>query len=634
MNKMTAKITLLYIIIGLLLILIGDVSLTLLPLEAGDNTIIQLAKGTFYILVTALIASFFISKYLNKLQHSKRKLEQNEETYRSLFEHNPDLICSLDLKGNITNVNPATIRLSGYAKSELVQAHFLPYLTADTKDNAIDLFRKSYQGEAQTFEVGIKHKLGHRIDFLVKSSPIIIDDQISGVYIVGKDITAWKQAQQKIDYMATHDELTGLPNRTYFKQLLHHHIYTAKRNNDMLALLLIDIDRFRMINDALGHENGDHLIKVIAHRLARHINEAYVISRIGGDEFTVIIPNLSHVNEAIACCELIHELFEEAFHFEGYESHLTPSIGVALFPTDGEDVESLVARADTAMYRAKSLGSNQYVMYSKISDDFTSSNLALENDLRKAIDRDELQLHYQPIVNLESGKIIAVEALIRWEHPELGMLSPLEFIPLAEDTGLIVPIGEWVIRTACQQMKQWHDMDLPHLSISINLSARQMSDESLFDNIRYILNEEGMNPERLELEVTESLAMYDVERMFVQMKAFSKLGVKMSIDDFGTGYSSLSYLTQFPIHSLKIDRTFISKISNNPDDLVVVTAIIAMAQSLKLKVIAEGVENIEQLRKLHDLGCDNIQGFLLSKPLPAQRVTELFNKDFSSLYIA
>lgn len=631
---MTTRITLLYVILGLLWILASEVVLLYIPFKPEDHTMVQLIKGSVFVFVTAIIASYYISKYLKQLQSSKKALEEKEEVYRSLFEHNPDLVCSLDLRGRFTNVNPSTIRLSGYSKSELINAHFIPYLATDSKDMAINLFRKAYRGEAQTFEVGIKHKLGHRIDFLVKSSPIIIEDDIVGVYIVGKDITAWKQAQQKIDYMSTHDALTGLPNRTYFKQLLHENIYSAKRNNEMIALLLIDIDRFRVINDALGHENGDKLLRAIAHRLSRQIEKHHILSRIGGDEFTIVMPNLSHPNQAIECCKQITTMFEESFHFGGYESHLTPSIGVVLFPTDGEDVESLVARADTAMYRAKSQGANQFVMYSKISDDFTTSNLALENDLRKAIERDELKLHYQPIISLKTGKVIAVEALIRWEHPQLGLLSPMEFIPLAEDTGLILPIGEWVIKTACQQMKQWHNMGLSDLSISINLSARQMSDEQLFNNIKYILRQEGLDPSRLELEVTESLAMYDVEKMFVQMQAFTQLGVKMSIDDFGTGYSSLSYLTQFPIHSLKIDRTFISKISDNPDDLVVVTAIIAMAHSLQLKVIAEGVENEEQLRKLHELGCDNIQGFLLSKPLPAQNISPLFHKDFSELYIA
>jgi diguanylate cyclase (GGDEF)-like protein/PAS domain S-box-containing protein len=427
---------------------------------------------------------------------------------------------------------------------------------------------------------------------------------------------ARKQAEERIRHLAHYDELTGLANRNMFSQCLSHAIAQARRNGKQLAVLFIDLDRFKNINDTLGHGAGDSVLKEVAERLHGCLRESDTVGRLSGDEFVVLLEEMPKSTHCAEVAQKILTAVARPFAFDTQIFHITASIGISTYPADSEDMHSLLKNADIAMYRAKELGKNNFQFYSAQMNVHNRERLELESSLRRALECNEFVLHYQPKVNIHSGRIIGMEALVRWQHPVKGMIPPMQFIPLAEETGLIVPIGKWVLRTACARNKSWQEQGLPPLRIAVNLSARQFTHENLLQDVLRVLNETGLDATFLELEITESMVMHDPEHAIELMNKLRAIGISISIDDFGTGYSSLSYLKRFPIDSVKIDRSFIRDLPLDGDDAAITQAIIAMAHGLKLKVIAEGTETGEQLSFLRAHGCDEMQGYCFSKPLP------------------
>ncbi|GAA4841502.1 hypothetical protein GCM10023310_19190 [Paenibacillus vulneris] len=434
-----------------------------------------------------------------------------------------------------------------------------------------------------------------------------------------------KDKNAEIEFRANYDFLTGLPNIRLFNEHFTKTLESVKKDGSSIAVLFLDLDRFKWINDTFGHSSGDYLLKEVAQRIQGMAGGNEMGSRIGGDEFVLLLPGYSR-EATEQKVEQILQLLSRPALYEGQELSVTPSIGISMFPCDGEDIDTLVKNADIAMYRAKEQGRNNYQFYALEMKDKIVRRAALEKGLRKALEREELTLYYQPQVDLITGKIVGVEALVRWIHPENGLISPLEFIPMAEETGLIAPMGEWILYTACKQIKLWEEKGFPPMRVSVNLSARQIQQQNLVDYVRQVLKETSLDPRLLELEITESIAMYNEDYVIGKLNSLKLLGIQIAIDDFGTGYSSLNYLNKFPIDTLKIDKSFISQVKDTTDNREIIMTILAMARNLNLKVIAEGVETIEQLHFLQNNKCNEAQGYFFSKPLSVEDFEELFEQ--------
>jgi diguanylate cyclase (GGDEF)-like protein len=434
-----------------------------------------------------------------------------------------------------------------------------------------------------------------------------------------------EKARELEQHLAYHDVLTSLPNRLLFYDRLQQALAHAKRYSGLLAIMFIDLDGFKQINDSKGHAVGDKLLQNVAMRLKQLMRESDTIGRLGGDEFTILLKGVKSAQNIIKVAEKVLHGLAKPYVFDGHTLPLTASIGVSIYPHDGEDIETLIKKADYAMYRAKSSGKNNFQLFNLAMESSGSSRVSLENGLQKAILNDELMVFYQPQVDIKTGVITGLEALVRWQHPKHGLISPADFIPMAEESGLIVPLGQWVLRVACQQNKYWQSAGYPAVPIAINLSARQFRELSLAKTVADVLHESDLEAEYLMLEITESNAMQDVEYTVSTLEVLKEMGVQIAVDDFGTGYSSLSYLKRFPIDMLKIDKSFVLDIPQNPDDASIIAAIVALAHSLGMKVIAEGVETKEQLNFLRSINCDQIQGFYFSPPLQIDRLQQLLD---------
>ncbi len=439
------------------------------------------------------------------------------------------------------------------------------------------------------------------------------------------DASAARTATLKITHTAEHDFLTGLPNRMLLNDRINQAIVLAQRHQKKVAVLFLDLDRFKHINDLLGHQTGDRLLQSLAKRLADSIRASDTVSRQGGDEFVVLLSEVQQAEDAAVAATKLLQTVAQAHSIDQHDLHITTSIGISIYPDDGLDAETLVKNADTAMYQAKESGRHGYRFFASAMNIRAVERQSLEEGLRRALERHEFALHYQPKINLRTGAITGAEALLRWTHPTRGAVSPAEFIPVAEDCGLVLPIGAWVLREACEQARAWVDAGLPAMSIAVNISALEFRNETFLEDLLGILGETGLDPRSLELELTESILMTRVESTAAILQALRERGVQVAIDDFGTGYSSLSYLRKFPVDELKIDQSFVQRIATNKGDEPIVTAILAMARSLNLRVVAEGVETADELAFLKAHECDEAQGYYFSRPLPPEQFEKLLS---------
>jgi diguanylate cyclase (GGDEF)-like protein/PAS domain S-box-containing protein len=557
----------------------------------------------------------------------------SELRYRNLFDHNLAGVYRTALDGKILDCNESFARIFGYASREeaLERPAWDFYLSPEERKASIERLRENRYLTNE--ELCLRRKDGSLV-WVLENGTLVDgpDGELSVIEGTVIDISERKRAEEQVRHLAFHDALTALPNRLLFTDRLSLAVAQARRSNTRLAVMFLDLDRFKIINDSLGHSVGDELLRRVGERLEAAVREADTVARLGGDEFTILVPGLLYDDDAARVARKILEAVSEPFSIGGRELFVTTSIGVSLFPSDGEDAETLVRNADTAMYRAKEQGRDNYQLYAPAMNARAVERLLLESRLRPALNNGELTVHYQPVVDLRNGRIAGAEALLRWAHPDLGLVPPARFIPIAEMSGLIVPIGSWVLREACARAREWQ-REWPGLTVSVNLSSRQFQQADLVADVRRALKETGLDPGSLDLEITESSAMQNAEQSIATLSDLKELGVGISMDDFGTGYSSLAYLKRFPIDKIKVDQSFIRDIPDDSDDAAIVTAIIAMARSLQLVVVAEGVETEEQIDFLKQHGCDRMQGFVMSRAVPPAEFARIV-AEFASLKAA
>jgi diguanylate cyclase (GGDEF)-like protein/PAS domain S-box-containing protein len=569
-----------------------------------------------------------IGQFVQRKQ-AEEVLRESEERFRSLTNLSSDLYWEQDEQFRFTS-------FSGMG-SQRVNVRSLPYIgkkrweqnyvnmTADAWAEHIALLEA--HKPFRDMELCRADEGGRKIWISISGEPVFDSSgAFKGYRGVGKDITERKLDEEQIQFLANHDALTALPNRAMFTEVLNLAIQNARRYGRNFAVLFIDLDRFKIINDTLGHEAGDKLLQEMGKRLTHTVRASDVVARLGGDEFVVLVQEVSEPKQIAPVARKILAALVQPMMMQGQECRVTASIGICMYPTDAQDEQALMKNADIAMYRAKEDGKNNYKFYSQEINLHSFERLALETSLRRGLERNEFLLHYQAKLDLNTRVVTGVEALIRWKHPDLGMVPPGQFIPLAEETGLIVPIGKWVLNTACAQVAAWQKQGLPPLRMAVNLSARQFADDNLVQDIKDALAATGIDADLLELELTESMVIQNTERAGRVLAEIKALGARLAIDDFGVGYSSLAHLKRFPIDTLKVDRSFIRDIPQDPEDKAITEAIIAMGKSLSLTVVAEGVETLEQQDFLRDHACDEMQGFYFSKPIPPEQFADLLRK--------
>ena len=546
-----------------------------------------------------------------------RQLDEERARLAQIVESSNDAIFSVSRDDIIISWNKGAEKIFGYAAREIIGRPIYTIMPPERYSERSQIMRAIQRGEElRHFETTRLRKDGSLIYVSLTASPILTaDGRITGNSVIARDVTERRKMEAIIQHQAHHDTLTDLPNRQLFMDFLDRELAQARRNETRLALLFLDLNGFKQINDTMGHNCGDRLLQEVAHRLRGCIRESDIVARLGGDEFTVLVPDVSHSDDIGIVLKKILGVFERPFMLDDVAVDSSTSIGVCLFPDDGENSEELIKKADIAMYDAKGSGKNAYQFYNAEINARTMKRQQMEGFLRQAVGKGELELLFQPLVCSATRAIIGAEALLRWRHPEQGLLDPDQFLAIAEDSGAIIPIGEWVLRNACEQTRAWNEKGNP-LSVSVNLSNRQFHQSNLVERTARILAETGLKAQQLEFEVTEQTIMADIDYSLRSMRSLTEMGVTLAIDNYGCGSSSLHWIKKMPTHRVKIDKSFIKNMLNEPDDLELVNAVIAMSHNLKMEVVANGVETEEQLAVIQQSGCDQLQGYVISAPLP------------------
>lgn len=610
---------------GHLYIVAADVKISEIDKVLKESILFLLAR----LLIFLALSLPFLTSNLRQINNTLHK--ENESLIEHLKNEQHHLLNILwgtsagtwewNIQTGENRVNEMWTQMFGYTIEELSPVTYTTFESLchpDDLPNTLEALSRHFNGELDYYESDfrMRHKEGQWVWIHARGKVVSYDKEgkpliMAGVHL---DITEKKQAEERMHYLAKFDLLTGLPNRIHLEERITYSISLAKRHHQKLSIMILDLDHFKNINDTLGHKIGDMLLVQLAERFHCILREEDTVSRDGGDEFIFVLPQTDAQGADLVAQKLLNSIIQP-FEIEQNELIVTASIGIAVYPIDGTDYGTLFKNADAAMYRAKHEGRNTSCFFTEALQVHSTRTLQLSNALHHALERNQLYLVYQPQVSILDGHILGAEALLRWEHPEFGNISPTEFIPIAEDNGLILPIGEWVLRTAVSQVKRWQESGLPSIVMAVNISAMQFRHPNLPNLVTQILDEEGLQPEYLEIELTEGMAMHDPQSAIAVMKNLHERGIRMSIDDFGTGYSSLAYLKKFKVYKLKIDKSFVDNITTDPDDKAIVSAIISMAHNLGLKTIAEGVETAKQREALYQLGCNEVQGYYYSKPL-------------------
>jgi diguanylate cyclase (GGDEF)-like protein/PAS domain S-box-containing protein len=568
-----------------------------------------------------------------ELRRAQEELEASRSRYADLYDFAPIGYLTFDKDGLIREVNLAGAGLLGEDRRRLINKPFSVFVFKDDLDTFRAHLRQTLKKETrQIGEIRIRRKDGSVLPVQLQS--VAADGPEGGSAFcrtAAIDITERKRMEEAILHRAHHDPLTDLPNRLLFRDILSIELAKAQRGKKRFAVLFLDLDRFKYINDTLGHDTGDMLLKEAAERLRRSVRASDTVSRMGGDEFNILLTEISQAGDIITIAQKVADSFRKPYVISGHEFNMSTSIGISIYPEDGESMDALFKNADIAMYQVKEQGGNSYKFFDETMNIRLMERMRLEGWLRQALDRSELEVHYQPQFTIEPRRMICAEALVRWRHPELGMLDPVRFLPIAEEIGFITSIDEWVLKTACAQFKEWHDAGLPRLRVTVNLSAKALQKPDLVERIAGILRETGFDPHHLDVEITESVAMRNLEQAIPNMVKLAEMGVGISIDNFGTGYSSLNYLKKLPVQKLKIDKSFIRDIATDSADRAIISAVTAMARDMKLGVIVVGVETGDQLEFLKSTGCQEVQGFLFSGPLPAEEFRKLIASSGATL---
>jgi diguanylate cyclase (GGDEF)-like protein/PAS domain S-box-containing protein len=586
------------------------------------------------VLVTAAIRDISVRK------NAEKHLAQVEGKYAGLLEAAPDAMVVVNQAGEIVLLNLQAEKQFGYRRDELLGQKVKNIIPEGFAERLVaDGLRSDTEALAQQIGMGIeltaRRKDGSEFPIELMLSPlesaegILVTAAIRDISVRKKAVSAARLMALQITHSAEHDFLTGLPNRLLLNDRVGQAIALAPRHLNKVAILFLDLDGFKHVNDSLGHPMGDKLLQSVAKRLVSCVRGSDTVSRQGGDEFVVLLSEVQQLEDAAVTARRMLQAVAEAHTIDGHDLHVTTSIGVSVYPDDGSDAETLIKNADTAMYQAKENGRQSYRFFKPAMNVRAVERQSIEESLRRALERKELALHYQPKINIQTGAVTGAEALIRWTHPTRGPVSPAQFIPVAEDCGLILPIGGWVLREACEQARAWADAGLPAMTMAVNVSAMEFREENFLEGLFAILSETGLDPRSLELELTESVLMKRAESAASILQSLRDRGVQVAIDDFGTGYSSLSYLRKFPVDALKIDQSFVRQISTAGDDAAIVTAVIGMARSLKLRVVAEGVETQEALEFLRAQRCDEAQGYYFSRPVPPRQFASLLRAGIS-----